>query len=78
MAASVGKFNMARLRSSCVFQEKLLRCLLTVCLLTRLTLADQQEFLEDFLKREYSLVKPYRGKFTVGRAAENLEPLQAH
>ncbi|KAK2837741.1 hypothetical protein Q5P01_014953 [Channa striata] len=37
-------------------------CLLvTVCVLMSQSLADDQEFMEDFLKREYSLVKPYRG-----------------
>ncbi|XP_014833186.1 PREDICTED: VIP36-like protein [Poecilia mexicana] len=68
MAANVSKLNMARLRRSSVFsvfQLDLLRELLCVlvafCVLTQQSLADQQEFFEDFLKREYSLVKPYRG-----------------
>ncbi|XP_017162012.1 lectin, mannose-binding 2-like b [Poecilia reticulata] len=68
MAAKVSKLNMARLRRSSVFsvfQLDLLRELLCVlvafCVLTQQSLADQQEFFEDFLKREYSLVKPYRG-----------------
>ncbi|PWA18414.1 hypothetical protein CCH79_00009942 [Gambusia affinis] len=68
MAANVSKLNMARLRRSSVFsvfQLDLLRELVCVlvafCVLTQQSLADQQEFLEDFLKREYSLVKPYRG-----------------
>lgn len=26
------------------------------------SLADEQDFMEEFMKREYSLVKPYRGK----------------
>nr|XP_040051905.1 VIP36-like protein isoform X1 [Gasterosteus aculeatus aculeatus] len=39
-----------------------LTCLfVTLCVLTSHSLADEQEFIEDFLKREYSLVKPYRG-----------------
>lgn len=43
-----------------------LACLfVTVCLLASRSLADDQEFMEDFLKREYTLVKPYRGKLTV-------------
>ena len=33
-----------------------------VCVLMSQTLADEQDFMEDFLKREYSLAKPYRGK----------------
>ncbi|XP_035496418.1 lectin, mannose-binding 2-like b isoform X1 [Scophthalmus maximus] len=31
------------------------------CVLTSQSLANDQEFMEDFLKREYSLSKPYRG-----------------
>uniref|UniRef100_A0A3Q3WVN1 L-type lectin-like domain-containing protein n=1 Tax=Mola mola TaxID=94237 RepID=A0A3Q3WVN1_MOLML len=39
-----------------------LTCLLAaVCLLMSWSAADQQDFLEDFLKQEYSLAKPYRG-----------------
>ncbi|XP_023199409.1 VIP36-like protein [Xiphophorus maculatus] len=64
MAANVSELNMARLRSSVfsVLRLDLLRqslCVLVAfCVLTQ---AEQQEFLEDFLKREFSLVKPYRG-----------------
>uniref|UniRef100_A0A3B5M9B9 L-type lectin-like domain-containing protein n=1 Tax=Xiphophorus couchianus TaxID=32473 RepID=A0A3B5M9B9_9TELE len=67
MAANVSELNMARLRSSVfsVLRLDLLRqslCVLVAfCVLTQQALAEQQEFLEDFLKREYSLVKPYRG-----------------
>ncbi|KAE8291566.1 VIP36-like protein Lectin mannose-binding 2-like [Larimichthys crocea] len=32
-----------------------------VCILTSRSLADEQDFQEEFLKREYSLAKPYRG-----------------
>lgn len=76
MAANVSELNMARLRSSVfpVLRLDLLRqslCVLVAfCVLTQQALAEQQEFLEDFLKREYSLVKPYRGKFT-GSASEH-------
>ncbi|XP_037339210.1 lectin, mannose-binding 2-like b isoform X2 [Pungitius pungitius] len=39
-----------------------LTCLfVSLCVLMSQSLADEQEFIEDFLKREYSLVKPYRG-----------------
>ncbi|XP_056232572.1 lectin, mannose-binding 2-like b isoform X1 [Seriola aureovittata] len=39
-----------------------LTCLfVTVCILMSQSLADDQDFLEEFLKREYSLAKPYRG-----------------
>lgn len=34
-----------------------------------LAVADEQDFQEDFLKQEFSLVKPYRGKTTLSRAA---------
>lgn len=43
-----------------------LTCLfVAVCILMSQSLADDQEFMEDFLKREYSLAKPYRGKLPV-------------
>lgn len=38
---------------------------ITVCMLMSQSLADEQEFMEDFLKREFSLAKPYRGKLPV-------------
>ncbi|CAK6959627.1 lectin%2C mannose-binding 2-like b [Scomber scombrus] len=39
-----------------------LACLFAVaCVLVGRSLADEQDFMEDFLKREYSLAKPYRG-----------------
>ncbi|KAI3372937.1 hypothetical protein L3Q82_022733 [Scortum barcoo] len=39
-----------------------LTCLfVAVCVLMSRSLADEQDFVEDFLKREYSLIKPYRG-----------------
>ncbi|XP_028990759.1 lectin, mannose-binding 2-like b isoform X2 [Betta splendens] len=47
-------FQFKRLSSlSCLF--------VALCALMDHSLADNQEFLEDFLKREYSLSKPYRG-----------------
>uniref|UniRef100_A0A147B5B9 Lectin, mannose-binding 2-like b n=1 Tax=Fundulus heteroclitus TaxID=8078 RepID=A0A147B5B9_FUNHE len=70
MAANVSKLNMSRFRRSfcavCpVFPlnhlAELICVLVTVCVLTQQSLADEQAFVEDFLKREYSLVKPYRG-----------------
>lgn len=43
-----------------------LACLFAVaCVLMGQSLADDQDFMEEFLKREYSLAKPYRGEFTV-------------
>ena len=67
MAATVGRFNVVRLRSFCsAFYMKNMReliCLLvTICLLTSQSLANDQDFMEEFLKREYSLAKPYRGE----------------
>ncbi|XP_034026909.1 lectin, mannose-binding 2-like b [Thalassophryne amazonica] len=39
-----------------------LKCVLVlVCILFSQSLQDDENFVEDFLKREYSLVKPYRG-----------------
>lgn len=39
-----------------------LTCLfVAACVLMSQSSADEQDFIEDFLKREYSLVKPYRG-----------------
>ncbi|XP_074525390.1 lectin, mannose-binding 2-like b isoform X4 [Halichoeres trimaculatus] len=69
MDASVTKTNRVRLRrfslSPPLFVCKLIReltCLLvTVCILSSQSLAEEQDFLEEFLKREYSLAKPYRG-----------------
>lgn len=69
MVSSVAKSNLARLRSFCflnsVFRFRtLLRLtwlLITICYLTSQSLADDGDFMEEFLKREYSLVKPYRG-----------------
>lgn len=34
----------------------------TVCILMSRAAADEQDFREEFLKREYSLSKPYRGE----------------
>ena len=40
-----------------------LTCVLAaVCLLSGWSVAEQQDFSEDFLKQEYSLAKPYRGE----------------
>ncbi|MEQ2222157.1 VIP36-like protein, partial [Ilyodon furcidens] len=69
MAANVSKLNMARLRSFCCVcsmltlnnLRELIFVLMTVCVMTQQSSADEQVFIEDFLKREYSLVKPYRG-----------------
>lgn len=48
-------FHLKNIRElTCVF--------VTVCILISQSLANDQEFMEDFLKREYSLAKPYRGK----------------
>lgn len=48
-----------------MFSIKTLRNLkylfIVACIMIRMSLADDQDFMEDFLKREYSLVKPYRG-----------------
>ncbi|KAF1388739.1 hypothetical protein PFLUV_G00065760 [Perca fluviatilis] len=39
-----------------------LTCLfVSVCILISPSLADEQDFMEDFMKREYSLAKPYHG-----------------
>lgn len=75
MVASVTKLKLDRLRSCWflypMFHLKNIReltCLfVAVCILMGRSLADDQEFMEDFLKREYSLTKPYRGKFTVNQ-----------
>ncbi|XP_044052070.1 lectin, mannose-binding 2-like b [Siniperca chuatsi] len=69
MVVAVTKLNLDRLRSFCflypMFHLKNIReltCLfVTVCILMSQSLADNQDFMEEFLKREYSLVKPYRG-----------------
>lgn len=73
MVASVTNSNLDRLRSFCflcpMFYFKNIReltCLfVTVCILMSQSLADDQDFIEEFLKREYTLAKPYRGKLTV-------------
>ena len=73
MVATVTESNLARLRSFSFLYPMLhfktlreLTCVfVTVCVLMSRSLADEQDFQEDFLKREYSLSKPYRGKFTV-------------
>lgn len=69
MDAVVDMSNPVRLRSSRVFNSmsvprslRELACVLVVvCALLSRSLAEEQEFVEDFLKREYSLAKPYRG-----------------
>ncbi|XP_047448433.1 lectin, mannose-binding 2-like b isoform X2 [Mugil cephalus] len=69
MVATVTKSNPSRPWSLCfscpMFHLKNVRELtcwfVTVCILTSQSLADDGEFMEDFLKREYSLAKPYRG-----------------
>lgn len=69
MVSSVIKANLDRLRSFCFLcpmfhfkNARELACLfVTLCVLTSRSLADDQDFAEEFLKREYSLSKPYRG-----------------
>ncbi|KAM4577662.1 lectin, mannose-binding 2-like b [Odontesthes bonariensis] len=69
MAATVSKLNLARLRSFCCLcpmfrlksSRELIFLVVAVFTLTGQSLAEEQEFMEDFLKREYSLAKPYRG-----------------
>ncbi|XP_022076307.1 lectin, mannose-binding 2-like b isoform X1 [Acanthochromis polyacanthus] len=69
MVASVTKSQRAPFRSFCVlfpmFRLKTIRpliCLLvTVCVWTSQSLAEDTDFMEEFMKREYSLAKPYRG-----------------
>ncbi|KAM7018844.1 lectin, mannose-binding 2-like b isoform 1-T1 [Tautogolabrus adspersus] len=69
MAATVTKSNPVRLRSFCFLHSMFhfknileLTCVfVAVCALLGLSLAEEQEFVEDFLKREFSLAKPYRG-----------------
>ncbi|XP_069022244.1 lectin, mannose-binding 2-like b isoform X2 [Embiotoca jacksoni] len=69
MVAAVTDSKLARARSFClsrpIFGSKSLReltCLfVTVCVLTSRSAAEEAEFVEEFLKREYSLAKPYRG-----------------
>ncbi|XP_038559404.1 VIP36-like protein isoform X1 [Micropterus salmoides] len=69
MVATVTKSNLDRLRSFWFLypmfhfkNTRELTCLfVTVCILMSQSLADSQDFMEDFLKREYSLAKPYRG-----------------
>ncbi|XP_061585579.1 VIP36-like protein isoform X2 [Cololabis saira] len=65
-AAAVGTASVAPLTSFCrLFHVANMRdflCLLsTLCILTSQSLADEQDFAEEFLKREYTLAKPYRG-----------------
>ena len=75
MVTSVTKSNLYPLRSFCVlcpmFYFKNIReltcVLVTVCVLLSQSLADEQDFLDEFLKREYTLAKPYRGEYTVTR-----------
>lgn len=61
--------NLERLTSCSLFDPmfdvrkiRQLTCLFAVaCVWMSRAVADEQDFLEDFLKREYSLAKPYRG-----------------
>lgn len=70
MVASVTKTNLDRLRSFCFLQPMFhfktareLTCLfVTVCILMSQSAADDQDFIDEFLKQEYSLAKPYRGE----------------
>ncbi|KAM7416897.1 hypothetical protein PAMA_018803 [Pampus argenteus] len=69
MVATVTNSNLDRLgHFSCLYQMchfrniRKLACLFAVaCVLMGQSLADNQDFMEEFLKREYSLAKPYRG-----------------
>ncbi|XP_040898148.1 lectin, mannose-binding 2-like b [Toxotes jaculatrix] len=69
MVATVSESSWDRLRSFCFLSPMFhfkntreLTCLfVTICILMSQSLANDQEFMEDFLKREYSLAKPYRG-----------------
>ncbi|XP_034398032.1 lectin, mannose-binding 2-like b isoform X2 [Cyclopterus lumpus] len=69
MVAAVTVTNLDRFRSFCflwpMFRFKNIReltCLfVAACVLVSRSAADGQDFVEDFMKREYSLVKPYRG-----------------
>ncbi|XP_035022234.1 VIP36-like protein isoform X1 [Hippoglossus stenolepis] len=69
MVAALKKSNLARMRSCWVLfpmfhlrNIRELTCLfVAACVLTSPSLANEQEFMEEFLKREYSLTKPYRG-----------------
>ncbi|XP_026177798.1 lectin, mannose-binding 2-like b [Mastacembelus armatus] len=69
MGVAVTKSNQSRLRSFSVLcsmspfkNVPQLACLfVTVFILMSQALADKQEVVEEFLKREYSLAKPYRG-----------------
>lgn len=73
MVATETKSELDRLRSLWflypMFYFKSIReltCLfVAVCILTSQSLADDQDFAEEFLKREYSLAKPYRGKLSL-------------
>lgn len=73
VATVTSKCNLGRLItflfSYPMFQLKNIReltCLfIYVFILMSQSLADDQDGLEDFLKREYSLVKPYRGKLSL-------------
>lgn len=57
-------FHLKNIRElTCVF--------VAICILISHSLADDQEFLEDFLKREYSLAKPYRGELPVNQPLAN-------
>ncbi|XP_015257542.1 PREDICTED: VIP36-like protein [Cyprinodon variegatus] len=82
MAANVSLLNMAVFSGSSRglwppvkrLQGGLL-LLLAAGLLSQRVRADEQEFMEDFLKREYSLVKPYRGEVCWLILSPDLQPL---
>ncbi|XP_017296583.1 VIP36-like protein [Kryptolebias marmoratus] len=66
MAAAVSDLNMTRRRSFCVLSRRtsvseLVLRLVVVCVLVKQSFSDEPDFSEEFMKREYSLVKPYRG-----------------
>lgn len=70
MVADVTKTNLDRLRTFSFLRPMFhfkntreLTCLLvTVCILMSRSSADDQDFMKEFLKQEYSLAKPYRGE----------------
>lgn len=71
MAATVSSLKVTSLRRLCpVFCLKngyfLVFLLVTICNFQRFSAAaDEHDFTEDFFKKEYSLAKPYSGKFAL-------------
>lgn len=68
MAATVSSFEVTSLRCLCpIFHSKnwffLLYLLVAVFSCQCFSAADEHDFTDDFFKKEYSLAKPYSGKF---------------